>query len=163
MCWFIVFLALRAHTRAIDLLHVHCRLVDDVQGSSQHKMATPALWERKLLLGTTAGTVFAFLIQIVALATNHWLTFEIPDGLYFNKTGRYLYESYSGLWRICTTEFTKSIGSNGQEIKTYRKYENILLHVHDLLLTKHCVGVSIKDFVNLIILNYSYCCVCRQS
>jgi hypothetical protein len=46
-----VFLALRAHTRAIDLLHVHCRLVDDVQGSSQHKMATPALWERKLLLG----------------------------------------------------------------------------------------------------------------
>lgn len=121
-----MFLAVRAHTRAIDLLHVHCKLVHDVQGSSQHKMATQALWERKLLLGTTGGTVFAFLIQILALATNHWLTFEIPDGLYFNKTGRYLYESYSGLWRICTTEFTKSIGSNGQEIKTY--HENCINH-----------------------------------
>lgn len=80
-------------------------------------MAAQMEWEKKLLLGTTAGTVFAFILQIVALGTNHWLTFEIEKGLYVNKTGKFLYQYYSGLWRVCNVEFTKD--SSGSRI--YRK------------------------------------------
>lgn len=84
-------------------------------------MAAQLLWEKKLLLATTGGTIFAFLLQIIALGTNHWLTFEIPNGLFYNKTGRYLYQSYSGLWRVCKVEFTKDTNQLRGETRTYHE------------------------------------------
>ncbi|CAC5418566.1 unnamed protein product [Mytilus coruscus] len=70
-------------------------------------MAAQLEWEKKLLLGTTAGTVFAFLIQVVALGTNHWLTYEIPNGLYNspkNSKGERIYQETCSDHNLFPTE-----------------------------------------------------------
>ncbi|CAG2230197.1 voltage-dependent calcium channel gamma-3 subunit-like [Mytilus edulis] len=108
-------------------------------------MAVQLEWEKKLLLGTTAGTVFAFLIQVVALGTNHWLTFEIPNGLYVNKTGKYLYESYSGLWRICITEFTKN--NKGERIYQETCRDHNLFPTEMELYHDHTLDMKILDYM----------------
>lgn len=109
--------AKQTHVRSITLIFV-CSSLDRFLWHYHCNMAAQLEWEKKLLLGTTAGTVFAFILQVVSLGTNHWLTFEIEKGLYVNKTGKYLYQFYSGLWRVCTVEFTKD--DKGERI--YRKY-----------------------------------------
>ena len=61
--------------------------------------------ERRILMGFTGLTLLGFLLEIIAVSTDSWLLFYIEGGLYQNKTNRFLYRIYNGLWRICKVEW----------------------------------------------------------
>ncbi|OWF56523.1 epithelial membrane protein 1-like [Mizuhopecten yessoensis] len=89
-------------------------------------MAAPYMWEKRLLYSSTGGTLFGVLLHIIAVSTTHWLTFEIPGGLYVNATGRVISEVQSGLWRSCKTEFTITRDSSNQIVRN--TYETCVRH-----------------------------------
>ena len=61
--------------------------------------------EKRVLMGFTGLTLLGFVLEIIAVSTESWLLFHIEGGLYENKTNRYLYRIYNGLWRICKVEW----------------------------------------------------------
>lgn len=97
------------------------RVCECVFSNNIQMMGIPIIWERRLLFGSTGGTLFGVLLHIIALATPNWLTFEIPGGVYSNKTGHFLSEVQSGLWISCKTFYVVSTTDSGQVIRTFGK------------------------------------------
>lgn len=91
-------------------------------------MAAPILIEKRLLLASTAGTLLAFLFQIIAVSTTHWLTFYIDGGHYEKSTGKNLSEVYSGLWRVCKVYIVKS---DNKEFKS--KYDDFCFEILEVV------------------------------
>ena len=83
-------------------------------------MAGVLVWEKRLLFGSTAATLLAFLFQIVAVGTTSWIHIEFRTTLVQNTSGtdQYLTGYSGGLWRACEEGYTL----DGQGQKVYCKY-----------------------------------------
>lgn len=87
-----------------------------------------ARWlEPRLLIITTGVTLLGVFLQVIAISTDSWLVLDAPGGVYRNASGRYLVEAYTGLWRLCRVEISKSISTNGKLLEDKGELCNCLL------------------------------------
>ncbi|KAK3089061.1 hypothetical protein FSP39_000489 [Pinctada imbricata] len=113
-------------------------------------MAVVEIWEKRLLFSSTAGTLLAFLLQIIAVCTTHWLTFRIPGGLMDNTTGKpsVLLQVESGLWRICESGY-KPAKIDGTGLKT--SYEKCSSHnmfpSQETIKEDNSVSIKLLDYM----------------
>lgn len=71
-------------------------------------MAAMLIWEKRLLFGSTAATLLAFLFQIIAVGTTSWIHIQFRSAFVRNASGMDVYiTGYSGgLWRSCEEGYT---------------------------------------------------------
>lgn len=79
-------------------------------------MAGVLVWEKRLLFGSTAATLLAFLFQIVAVGTTSWIHIEFRTTLVQNTSGtdQFLTGYSGGLWRSCEEGYT--LDGQGQKV-----------------------------------------------
>lgn len=87
-------------------------------------MAATLCGEKRLLYGSTAFTLLAFLFQIIAVATTNWVHIEFHSTIVQNTSGTdvYLKGFTGGLFRACEEGYTLS--SDGQK----QDYEECTSH-----------------------------------
>lgn len=78
-------------------------------------MAAMLIWEKRLLFGSTAATLLAFLFQIIAVGTTSWIHIQFRSAFVRNASGMDVYiTGYSGgLWRSCEEGYT--VDSSGKK------------------------------------------------
>lgn len=74
-------------------------------------MAAMLVWEKRLLWGSTAATVLAFLFQIIAVGSTNWVYIEFSSTLVHNASGTDVHITgfYGGLWRMCEEGYTLGV------------------------------------------------------
>lgn len=78
-------------------------------------MAAMLIWEKRLIFGSTAATLLAFLFQIIAVGTTSWIHIQFRSAFVRNASGMDVYiTGYSGgLWRSCEEGYT--VDSSGKK------------------------------------------------
>lgn len=91
-------------------------------------MAAMLIWEKRLLFGSTAATLLAFLFQIIAVGTTSWIHIQFRSAIVRNASGMDVYiTGYSGgLWRSCEEGYT--VDSSGKKDDCKYNMEDSLIH-----------------------------------
>lgn len=71
-------------------------------------MVAMLIWEKRLLFGSTAATLLAFLFQIIAVGTTSWIHIQFRSAFVRNASGMDVYITgfSGGLWRSCEEGYT---------------------------------------------------------
>ncbi|GBL78351.1 hypothetical protein AVEN_42877-1 [Araneus ventricosus] len=103
-------------------------------------------FERRCLVGATAGLLVAFVFWTVAVSTDFWFHVVPESGgpIYINRTNSFFIKSHSGLWTICKFQYVNG-SLEGPEVKN--------CHNHRLFPTEEFINKNPE--VDRTILDYT--------
>jgi len=94
------------------------------------------IWEGRVLYGGFGLGLFATLLLLISVSTDHWVDVKFPYSTPRNDTGRggefYKTGHYHGLWRICREEYV-----NNTDVPENSEFMNIRFIVGP------CTGVEL--------------------
>lgn len=84
---------------------------------SSYKSKALSWLEPRILIITTGVTLLGVVLQIIAISTDSWLILDAPKGATGSETGTYLLEAYTGLWRLCRVEISRTQNGDGKIVE----------------------------------------------
>lgn len=60
--------------------------------------------EKTILWCFVIGSIVGSCLMLISISTDYWVIVNIPNGVFRNATGGYVFKHNSGLWRICRSE-----------------------------------------------------------